>query len=87
MIIDSHPNIEMIKVVAKRLGDLINEVAFLGGATTGLLITDPAVSEIRPTKDVDVIIELYSRIEFQKLEQKLRTLGFKNSFHPGSPIC
>ena len=51
------------------------------------MITDQAVSEIRPTKDVDVIIELYSRIEFQKLEEKLRTLGFKNSIEPDSPIC
>lgn len=87
MIARNHPNIEMIKIVAQRLGKLVNEVAFLGGATTGLLITDPGVAEIRPTKDVDVIIEIFSCVEFQKLEEKLRQLGFKNSFEPDSPIC
>lgn len=62
-----HPKakIKMIKIVAQRLNNLVNDIAFLGGATTGILITDPGVAEIRPTKDVDVIIEIFSRIEFQ----------------------
>ena len=60
---------------------------FLRWRNNGLLITDPGVAEIRPTKDVDVIIEIFSRVEFQKLEEKLRRLGFKNSFKPDSPIC
>lgn len=55
MINSNHPNIEMIKVVALQLGDLIDEVAFLGGAAVGLLITDPGMQDIRPTKDVDVM--------------------------------
>jgi len=35
-------NLEMIRHVAKRLGDLRDRVVFLGGAATALLITDKA---------------------------------------------
>jgi hypothetical protein len=37
--------------VATRLGSLLDKVVFLGGATTSLLITDPAAPEIRGTLD------------------------------------
>lgn len=68
-------NLEMMKIVAFRLGSLRNRVAFLGGSATGLLRTDSAAPEVRPTRDVDIIIEIASRIEFYRLEEKLRNLG------------
>ncbi len=80
-------NIEMIKAVAEKLVPLIEKVAFLGGATTGLLITDPAAAEIRPTLDVDIIVEIISRTEYYKLEDTLRSLGFKQSMKKEDPIC
>ncbi len=72
-------NIDMVKTVAIKIKPLIDKVAFLGGATTGLLITDPAAVEIRPTLDVDIIIEIISRGEYYKLEETLRSLGFCQS--------
>ncbi len=37
------PNVVMMELVAQRLGDgLREELVFVGGAVTGLLITDPA---------------------------------------------
>lgn len=51
-------NIERLCLVASRLGPLREQVVFLGGATTALLVTDPAAPAPRPTKDVDVIIEV-----------------------------
>jgi len=48
-------NIEMVKTIAHRLGELRDEVVFLGGAVTALLISDAAAGEVRPTKDVDVM--------------------------------
>lgn len=33
--------IEWLRIVAERLGELREEVVFLGGATVGLLISDP----------------------------------------------
>ena len=50
------PNVAMVERVAIHLGDLRTRVVFLGGAATGLLLTDPAAPAIRVTKDVDVII-------------------------------
>lgn len=36
---NAETNLEMVKNVAMRLGDLIENVVFLGGASTALLIT------------------------------------------------
>ncbi len=80
-------NIEMIKTVARKIAPMIEKVAFLGGATTGLLITDPAAVEIRPTLDVDIIVEILSRTEYYKLEDTLKSLGFKQSMKKDDPIC
>src|SRR5216684_8355014 len=40
--------------MAARLKGLLPEIVFVGGCTTGLLITDPAASPVRVTDDVDV---------------------------------
>jgi len=80
-------NIEMIIQAARLLGDLREKMAFLGGATTGILITDPAAPELRPTLDIDVIIEIISITEYYQLETALRSLGFKQSMKKGDPIC
>ncbi len=47
MINDKDINIMMIIHVAKHLGDLKDRVVFVGGCTTGLFITDPAMPEVR----------------------------------------
>lgn len=40
---------------ADALGELLDEVIFVGAATVTLWITDPGAPPIRPTKDVDVL--------------------------------
>lgn len=80
-------NFEMVMRAARGLGDLREEAAFLGGATTGLLLTDPAAPEVRSTLDVDVIVEMASRSDYYDLEKRLRGLGFKNDTSDGAPIC
>ncbi|MEE8059443.1 MAG: hypothetical protein V3T17_16645 [Pseudomonadales bacterium] len=47
----------MLVVVAQALGEeLLQQVVFVGGCTTGLLITDSMTQEaIRYTEDVDLI--------------------------------
>jgi hypothetical protein len=61
-------NIQLIATVAKRLGNLREKVVFVGGCATGLFITDPAMPEVRVTKDVDVIIDIATRTEYYRLE-------------------
>mgnify|MGYP006298455051 CR=1 FL=1 len=80
-------NIEMIDEVSILLDELTEKVVFVGGAVTSLLITDPALSDIRPTKDVDVIVEVTSYIEYSKLEEDLRNKGFKQRIKSNDPLC
>lgn len=69
-------NRELLVRGARALGELCDELVFVGGCTTGLLITDPAAPEIRATRDVDVIAEIASRNEYYTLAERLRILGF-----------
>lgn len=73
--------IEMIDVVAQSLGDdLLVKVVFVGGCTTALLVDDVVtLQHIRSTEDVDMIVEVLSKSEYQDLCQKLRQRGFKES--------
>lgn len=79
----AHRNIERLVAVAHRLGDLADEMVFVGGAATGLLITDPAAPDVRPTLDIDVIVEVASRAEYYRLQERLRGKGFSESMEDG----
>jgi len=47
-----YQNVERIIAVARQLGELAQNVVFVGGASTGLLITDPVFPDVRPTIDM-----------------------------------
>lgn len=87
MVTRKQGNVEMVASVARSLGSLLDKVVFLGGATTSLLITDPAAPEIRGTLDVDVIVEIGTRTAYQKFGDKLAGLGFRHDTEEGAPIC
>ena len=80
-------NILMLQTVANGLGELKDEMVFVGGSVAELYADNPAASEIRPTIDVDCVVEIGSRLEFTRLEEKLRTKGFANDTSEGAPIC
>lgn len=72
-------NIEMLERAATALGELLDsDVVFVGGATIGLWATDKASAEFRPTDDVDVIVEVASRADYYRFEDRLRDLRFVN---------
>jgi hypothetical protein len=84
----SDPNVQMLDVVAQRLGgDLCSRLVFVGGAVAGLLITDPAQPPIRPTEDVDLLAQVLLRAEYYALEAEPRTRGFQQDLRVGAPIC
>jgi len=87
MIKSRSTNIAMLSSVAKYLGDLTEKVVFVGGCATGLLITDPAIPEVRVTQDVDAIVEVISRMEYYRLEEKLRGRGFIQDMSEEAPVC
>jgi hypothetical protein len=78
------PTIEALRVVARRLESLDTKFVFLGGAVIELLIDDPTVTEVRPTKDVDVVSEVLTTSEFYTLEFKLREAGFTHDTSEGA---
>ena len=79
--------VEWVRRVAQRLGDMVDEVVFLGGATSGLLITAPRTAAVRPTKDVDIIVEVGTWGEYAQLLERLRDKGFREDTEEGAPIC
>lgn len=78
-------NIEILQAVA--LGDLKDDMVFVGGAVAELYASNPELSDIRPTIDVDCVIELRSKTAHAKLEVNLRAKGFANDTSKGAPIC
>ena len=80
-------NIDMLQIVANGLEEIKNDLVFVGGSVAELYASDPASSDIRPPTDIDCLIELSSRKEYLKLEDKLRVKGFANDTSMGAPIC
>jgi predicted nucleotidyltransferase len=80
-------NIELLTEVAKRLGPLRQEVVFVGGCATALLVTDAAGAEVRSTLDVDVIAEIASYADYAAFSERLRSLGFHEDTRKGAPLC
>jgi hypothetical protein len=79
-------SIELLEEAAQRLEPVLDQVVFVGAATVVLWITDPAAPEIRPTRDVDVIVEVFARPEYHRFEERLRELGFREDQESGV-IC
>jgi len=82
-----NPNLEILEMAVEHLGPLADEMVFLGGCATGLLLTDAAAPPIRVTQDVDVITEVASIGEYHRLSAQLRKRGFKEDQSPDAPIC
>lgn len=67
--------------VAKALGEINKEVVYVGGATVGLYINDPAAEDARPTKDVDISLSLLTITELEHLRIRLINKGFTQNAH------
>ena len=82
------PNVALLERAAEQLGEaLLEQLVFVGGAVAGVLITDPAMPEIRPTQDVDVICRVIARSDYHQLGSQLRQRGFQEDSRPGAPLC
>lgn len=83
----THYNIEMLRGAVVNLGALTKELVFVGGATTGLFITDEGTAEIRTTKDVDAIVEAASYAQYSFFSERLKNAGFREDTSDGAPLC
>jgi hypothetical protein len=81
------PNLEMLKIAASQLGDLTQDLVFVGGCTVGCMITDVAAPDARPTKDVDAIVDAATYVEYQSFAERLKKKGFAVDTSDGAPMC
>lgn len=79
-------SLDLLERGARALGALREEVVFLGGATLVLWIDDPAAPPPRPTKDVDVVVEVVTRPALHAFERRMRKVGFTEDRDSGV-IC
>ncbi len=77
-------SIGMLERAARELAPFLDELAFVGGATVVLWITDPAAPDPRPTKDVDVVVEVASRLGWNDFQDRLRARGLRED--SSSPV-
>ncbi|OED36818.1 hypothetical protein AB833_25760 [Chromatiales bacterium (ex Bugula neritina AB1)] len=63
--------VSMLTRVASALGlTLLDDIAFVGGCTTGLLVTDEfSRQQVRFTDDVDLIVNVLSESGWYQLHQ------------------
>lgn len=84
---ENNPNLTILSAAVEQLGPLVDDMVFLGGCATPLLITDPAAPDARITKDVDVITEVASRSDYYRLSERLRERGFCEDTSEDAPLC
>jgi hypothetical protein len=81
------PNRALFESVVRLLAPVLDELVFIGGCTTGIFITDTAAGGIRPTRDVDAIVDVTSYAQYTALSDRLRTLGLVEDTSEGAPLC
>jgi predicted nucleotidyltransferase len=82
-----NPNAALLFSAVEKLVPLLDQIVFVGGCAAGLLLTDPGAPPVRPTIDVDAIVEIASYAELVALEARLRQLGFEQPHEEGTPLC
>jgi predicted nucleotidyltransferase len=70
---------------AEALGDLREQLVFVGGCATALLITDPGAAPVRVTEDVDAIVAITALPDYHRLADSLAGKGFKQSAEEADP--
>lgn len=83
----SDPNRAILLMIAKALGDMCEQVIFVGGCATGLLVTIQRAQVIRPTDDVDIVAQVATTADYHQLEARLRQKDFVQDMNADGPIC
>lgn len=74
------PNLQRVELVARALGELCEELVFVGGSAAGLLCTSVQAPPSRATFDVDLIGEV--AVDLMPTDE--RVLGFSNRWYPAA---
>jgi len=72
-------NLKVVEKIAKALGDFRQEMLFVGGAVASLYADDPVAADPRPTKDIDISVQIGSYADMNELSVRLQEKGFHPS--------
>lgn len=75
----SDPNVALVELAVKKLGNLADQLVLVGGCASGLLITDTARPPVRTTYDVDLIVEIATLVNYYALAEQLKRIGFREN--------
>lgn len=81
----ANPNLAMLTAMAQAMGELCEQVVFVGGCATGLLVDDAELMDVRPTEDVDAIVEVASLGAYHRIAEQLMGRGFKQTMADNTP--
>jgi hypothetical protein len=76
-------SLDLLELAAAHLGPLVEEVAFLGGASLALWTDDPGAPDPRVTMDVDVVVVVDTRGDYYRMGDRLREQGFREDDQSG----
>jgi len=79
--------IENLEKAAAILSNISERFVFTGGATVILYAREDVYDEIRPTEDIDCVVEITTRSEYYQLAEKLRQGGLSECAQINSPLC
>lgn len=81
------PNLFVLLPIVRALDDLCESLVFVGGCATGLLVTAQRAQTIRPTTDVDVVVQAVTHADYYAVERAVEARGFKHDQSDDAPIC
>jgi hypothetical protein len=81
----ANPNLALLIAIARAMGPLCEKVVFVGGCATGLLVDDAELMDVRPTEDVDAIVEVASLAAYHRIAKGLLERGFKQTMADNTP--
>ncbi|MBP6719329.1 MAG: hypothetical protein KA173_10735 [Rhodoferax sp.] len=81
----ANPNLALLVAMARAMGPLCDQVVFVGGCATGLLIDDARLMDVRPTEDVDAIVEVTTLAGYHRMADQLMARGFKQTMADNTP--
>lgn len=81
----ANPNLGLLVGMAQALGPLCERVVFVGGCATGLLLPVPNLLDVRPTEDVDGIVEVATLAGYHALAAELQQQGFRQTMEDNTP--
>ncbi|MBX3586941.1 MAG: hypothetical protein KF796_09855 [Ramlibacter sp.] len=81
----ANPNLSLLTGMARAMGSLCDQVVFVGGCATGLLVDDADLMDVRPTEDVDAIVQVASLAAYHRLAKGLMERGFTQTMADNTP--